>query len=605
MNLSQDFDIIIIGAGLSGIAALTRVRQELPNATVAVFEKGDRVGGTWAKNTYPGLSCDIPSQLYSFSFALNPEWPYVYASQPEILAYVESVVGRLGHSSHIHLNQECTAAQWLEDQFLWCVHLRERESGRSYVKHARFLITAVGFCDVPNGADGIRNIQDFEGRVFHSATWDHLFDFQEKNVVVVGNGCSANQFVPYLVKHASIQSLVQVMRSPHWIDPKENDPVPGWQKWTPGLRYVVRMFRTFPLSNRLWRYWLAAKLDLAFMAFRTSTLGNTLRKFVQKSLENYMRRTAPSEYHNILIPDFDFGAKRPVLDHGYLGVLHDQRVKLLQSPSLTVVGPREIQAEDGETFPADVIILANGFKTQQLLTSMAITGRNGTELPEIWRQEGHFSSAYMGVCVPDFPNFFLLTGPNTLPAGHSTLVGIECSVEYILRLLRHLWKESSPTKRIKAQITPRAHEAFNDWIQARMQGLVYTASVRNWYPSLAALKRPLDSLSSYIVIPGIRDRLSSMATPKHPNLGFLSLPSEIRTIIYDKIFKLPVPDWNRVKRCFRDRDLSKFALSPPEHWFALAYTCRQVYNEATPVTWGHAQFNLYDYLPEKQLQRTE
>lgn len=156
------------------------------------------------------------------------------------------------------------------------------------------------------------------------------------------------------------------------------------------------MFRTFPLSNRLWRYWLAAKLDLAFMAFRTSTLGNTLRKFVQKSLENYMRRTAPSEYHNILIPDFDFGAKRPVLDHGYLGVLHDQRVKLLQSPSLTVVGPREIQAEDGETFPADVIILANGFKTQQLLTSMAITGRNGTELPEIWRQEGHFSSAYMG-----------------------------------------------------------------------------------------------------------------------------------------------------------------------------------------------------------------
>jgi len=165
---------------------------------------------------------------------------------------------------------------------------------------------------------------------------------------------------------------------------------------TPVLRNVARLFRSFPASNRLWRFWLAAKLDLAFTAFTTSTMGKMLRRAVQKSLEDYIRCTAPSEYHDILIPDFDFGAKRPVLDHGYLSALHDPRVKLLRSPSLAVVGPRELQVEDGETFQADVVILANGFKTQELLTPMTIMGQNEAELPKLWRQEGNFASAYMG-----------------------------------------------------------------------------------------------------------------------------------------------------------------------------------------------------------------
>lgn len=129
----------------------------------------------------------------------------MYASQPEILAYIESVVSRFDHSSHVHLNQECTAAEWLADEFLWRVHFVERKSGRSYVKHARFLITAVGFCDVPNGTEGIRDIQNFGGRMFHSANWDQSFDFRDKNVLVVGNGCSANQVRP-LSRQARVNS---------------------------------------------------------------------------------------------------------------------------------------------------------------------------------------------------------------------------------------------------------------------------------------------------------------------------------------------------------------------------------------------------------------
>lgn len=134
-------------------------------------------------------------------------------------------------TSHIRLGQECTGAEWLDEEFAWRIRFIDRESGHSYVKHSRFLITAVGFCDIPNGSEDILNIDQFRGSVFHSAGWDHSFDFRDKDVAVVGNGCSANQFIPYLVNHGSLRSITQVVRSPHWIAPKDNGLVPRWQKW--------------------------------------------------------------------------------------------------------------------------------------------------------------------------------------------------------------------------------------------------------------------------------------------------------------------------------------------------------------------------------------
>lgn len=154
----------------------------------------------------------------------------MYASQPEILKYIESVVSSFDASSNIHLKQECSEAEWLDEEYLWRVSFTERDSGRTYVKHSRFLISAVGFCDVPNGTEDIHNLEKFGGRVFHSARWDHSFDFQDKEVVVVGNGCSANQFIPHLVNQESVKGLTQVVRSAHWIAPKDNGTVPRWQR---------------------------------------------------------------------------------------------------------------------------------------------------------------------------------------------------------------------------------------------------------------------------------------------------------------------------------------------------------------------------------------
>lgn len=169
------------------------------------------------------------SKLYSYSFAPNPDWSTTYASQPEILAYIKRVAQNL--QSGIHLHQECVSAQWLEDTGLWRVEFLDTTTDEACVRHSRVLCTAVGFLDIPMGPESIANIQEFRGRIFHSSDWDHEVDFEGKDIVVVGNGASANQFVPWLLKNTGPRNLVQVIRSAHWVVPKENQRIGRVQKW--------------------------------------------------------------------------------------------------------------------------------------------------------------------------------------------------------------------------------------------------------------------------------------------------------------------------------------------------------------------------------------
>lgn len=162
---------------------------------------------------------------------MKPEWQNVYATQPEILAYINDVVSSFDVTGYILLKQECVEAKWLNDEYLWRLKFVDRTTGHSYFRHTRILITAVGFCDIPKGTEDIHGIEKFQGHVFHSATWDHSFDFSGKDVIVVGNGCSANQFIPYLVNRTSIRNIAQVVGSSHWIAPKDDSAVPYWKKW--------------------------------------------------------------------------------------------------------------------------------------------------------------------------------------------------------------------------------------------------------------------------------------------------------------------------------------------------------------------------------------
>ncbi|KAL2836849.1 hypothetical protein BJX68DRAFT_274327 [Aspergillus pseudodeflectus] len=473
MLLDSSFlEVVIVGAGLGGICAAVNLQKQYPHATFGVFEKHHRIGGTWAKNIYPGLRCDIPSVLYSYSFAPNPNWSSTYASQPEILAYIDGVATGHHLPERIRLQQECLSATWKEDDHTWEVHFKDAASGTLYTVYCRSLITSVGFLDVPRGPDGIVGFTKFQGRVFHSASWDHSVDFEGRNVVVIGNGCSANQFIPWLVKQTGLSKLTQVIRSPHWIAPKTDRIIGSKEKWL--LSHIPWFLKTR-------RWLLATKFDLAFAAFRKTTLGRFLRTHLEVNLKRYMQRAAPAKYHSLLIPAFTFGAKRPVLDHGYLGVLHDSRVGLRLSENLRVSGPYSLAADGGQEIPAEILILANGFKSQSLITPIKILGRDGVTISDVWHKDGSYPSAYMGVTAPSFPNFFMITGPNTLPSGHSTLLGIECSVEYIMRVLQPLFSHNKRDRCRWIDVRPAAHEMYNVNLQHKLDGLIYSADVQNWY----------------------------------------------------------------------------------------------------------------------------
>ncbi|KFY31398.1 hypothetical protein V493_01149 [Pseudogymnoascus sp. VKM F-4281 (FW-2241)] len=469
-SLNNPLDVIIVGSGFSGICAGLRMRSKFKNLRYEIFDKEGDIGGTWSKNTYPNLSCDIPSQLYSFSFSLNPDWSSEYATQSEILDYIRRIAHCL--QQHTNLRQECVFSRWLEEESLWSVQFVDLTTNKTYTRYSRFLITAVGFLDVPKGPESIVGVEQFKGQLFHSSNWDHDVDFQGKDVVVIGNGASANQFVPWILEDVEIRNLTQIVRSEQWVAPKNNKAVGNIRKW---------VFGNLPLANRLYRSWLALKLDLAFIAFKDNFCGRHIRSALEASLSAYIRRTAPPQYHSDLIPSYSFGAKRPILDHGYLACLSSPKVNLVKSKSTTVVGGNRLADDNGNVYPADIIILANGFKSQQLLMPMKVKGLDGVELRELWGNTG--TSAYMGVMVSGFPNLFFLTGPNTLPSGHSTLLSIENSVSYILRLLEPQLAPKSPLSQTLSTIEVKrsAMEAFNRDLECRLKGLVYARSVNSWY----------------------------------------------------------------------------------------------------------------------------
>ncbi|KAL9101024.1 MAG: hypothetical protein Q9163_003666 [Psora crenata] len=212
-------DVIIVGAGLAGIAAGVQLKRQYPGITFEIFDKLAHVGGTWAQNTYPNLSCDVDSQYYSYSFYLNPNWTETFARQPEILNYIENAVEHFQLGPYIKLNQECLTASWTEENSAWNVQFRDRTTGKDYNRECRVLITAAGVFTVPKGREDVPILQGFQGDVMHTSNWRDT-EWQGKKVLVLGNGCSANQVVPWLLQEGHVDKLVQIVRSEQWVAPK-------------------------------------------------------------------------------------------------------------------------------------------------------------------------------------------------------------------------------------------------------------------------------------------------------------------------------------------------------------------------------------------------
>ena len=445
---------LVVGAGFAGLCAAIRL-QEDGETDFVVIEKGAEVGGTWRDNTYPGAACDVPSQLYSFSFAPNPDWSMSFSPQPEIQAYLRRTAERSGTLDRFRFDTTVEAARWDAASQRWHV----RTSGGDYTSST--LIVGAGGLSEPRLPD-IDGIDGFEGELFHSARWNHDVDLAGKRVAVIGTGASAIQIVPELQKTAGHLDVYQ--RTAPYVLPR-NDRAYG--------RLERLALRHVPGLQKLYRtaiYWGREGYVPGF------TLQPKLAWPARKmALANLAKGVADPELRARLTPTFEIGCKRILISNSYYPAIASDNVELVTDPIAKVTGEAVVTA-DGVERPVDVLVVATGFYTTELPIAERITGRTGRTLADTWGEHG--MAAYKGTTVPGFPNLFFLVGPNT-GLGHSSMVFIiEAQVDYV----RDAIKTMNLHRYAAVEPRPDATREWNDDLQRRMRRTVWnTGGCSSWY----------------------------------------------------------------------------------------------------------------------------
>jgi cation diffusion facilitator CzcD-associated flavoprotein CzcO len=442
----------VVGGGFGGVGAAVILKRE-GYEDVTVFEKGERVGGVWQRNTYPGAACDIPSHLYEYSFAPN-SWSRRYSPGPEIRAYVEGVARRFGVLDRVRTGVEVKSARWDgEERGRW---LLETSAGPH---EADVLLTACGQLSVPK-VPPLPGLDSFEGPAFHTAEWRHDVDLSGKRVAVVGTGCSAIQVVPAIQPEVARLDVYQ--RSPGWTFPK------GDREYSPLER---ALYKRFPALRRLDR-----ALVYAFQEFGAAAM--TSRRWLLPILRAIARRQIDSaisdpELRRKVTPSDEVGCKRIMLTDEWYPALAEPNVELIDAGigSVTASGIRDA---GGTERPADAIVLATGFASHDFVAPMEIAGSGGRTLAEAW---GEVPRAYLGLTVPGFPNMFLLYGPNTNGGTGSVVNTLECGIGHVLAALGEM--EAAGAERI--EVRPEAAEEFDRELRAALAKTVWHSGCSNWY----------------------------------------------------------------------------------------------------------------------------
>jgi cation diffusion facilitator CzcD-associated flavoprotein CzcO len=452
----NDRHVAIIGCGFSGLCvAMQLVRAGIRSFTI--FEKGDRLGGTWRDNVYPGAACDIPSLEYCFSFERRVEWSRKWAPQPEILAYMEACAQKYGLARHVRYGTEIAGARFDEAAKVWRL---ETTKGESF--SAEVLVSAVGQLHRP-ATPTVEGIETFGGRSFHSARWPAGDDLAGQRVAVVGNAASGVQLIPQIVKSARQVSVFQ--RSPNWILPKEDRVYTGIE------HFVMRKSPALARAMR-WSIWAQNESRMPVLT------GNRLFSAVATWMgERHLERQVPDpELRRKLTPDYPIGAKRILLSDDYFPALQQPHVRLVTTPIVRAVreglvtrsGARE------DTIPADTIVFATGFRTTEFLAPMRIEGTGGRTLEEAWR---YGAEAYLGITVSGFPNLFLMYGPNTSLGHNSVLFMMECQARYLLDALRQMRERGVDA----LDVRPEAQAAFSAEMQQALGATVWAEIESSWY----------------------------------------------------------------------------------------------------------------------------
>ena len=446
--------VLVIGAGFGGLGMAIKL-DEQGERDFLVVERGPDVGGTWRDNTYPGAACDVPSQLYSFSFAPNPAWSRSFSPQPEIQSYLQTLAQRSGTLDRFRFDTVVERAAWDDEARHW------RVSTSAGDLTADVVVSAAGALSDPKMPE-VDGIETFQGEVFHSARWDHAADLAGKRVAVIGTGASAIQIVPEIAEQVAHLDVYQ--RTAPWVMPRRD------RAYT---RLERLAFRHLPGIQRVYRsaiYWGRELFVPGFTV--TPKLAAPAKKM---ALRNIARGISDPRLRAKVTPTFEIGCKRILISNDWYPALDRENVDLVTDPIEKVTG-NAIVTRDGVEREVDVLVVATGFHTTDLPIAERITGRNGETLAQQWRREG--MSAYKGATTHGFPNLFFIVGPNT-GLGHSSMVFmIESQVAYAVDALRTMRARGIAA----VEPTPRAQERWNHDIQRRMKRTVWnTGGCSSWY----------------------------------------------------------------------------------------------------------------------------
>ena len=466
-------EVVIIGAGMSGLYAGIQLQQA--GIPFVILEKNDAVGGTWYENIYPGCGVDTPNHFYSYAFEPNHDWSHFFAKRDELWHYFEGVADKYDLRKHIRLRTEVVDARYDEAGAVWRITAQDAD-GAEHRLTARVLVSAVGVLNRPKLPE-IAGLNSFAGPAFHTAQWDRDFDWRGKRVAMIGTGASGHQVGPTIAP--DVAGLMIFQRSPHWVVPNPNyhEGVNEGKKWAlANIPFYLRWYR-FQL---FWGFAdglhaaLTVDPDWPDPKRSLNALNEKHRRFMEKHMRSELAER-PDLLEKV-IPDYPAYGKRILIDNHWFRMLRRSNVDLVTDPIEAIV-PEGVKTRDGKVWPADALVFATGFKVSKMLHPMKIFGRDGRELHEVWGADD--AKAYLGLSVPGFPNFFMLTGPNTtLAHGGNQIFMTECAVRHMMLGLREMVEGGHRSIECRREV----YENHNREIDAMHARMVWThKGMTNWY----------------------------------------------------------------------------------------------------------------------------